>query len=84
MTRSKLIFNEKMRRRAEKGVQYTGEVAKQLSIRHMTQTELAKHLGVSLPTLRKWLRHPETQTISQMHMLCDFLDIPEETYRDFV
>lgn len=84
MTRSRMVFNEKMRHRAELSRQFTGEVAKQMSIRRLTQLKLADQLGVSPNTLRKRIWYPETQTIAQMRELCDLLEIPEETYRKFV
>jgi ribosome-binding protein aMBF1 (putative translation factor) len=53
-------------------------IAKYVELRAVSNNDLAKHLAVSVSTICKRRRSPETFTLWELRILCDYLKIPLE------
>lgn len=50
-------------------------------MRDITQQDLAAHLGVTVPTVRKWESDPSSMPVSVARKVCQYLGInPDELF----
>ena len=59
---------------------YRAEILKGMEIMNIDTKRLASVLGMSMPTMRKKIREPGTQTIVEARRICRILHIDPENF----
>lgn len=63
---------------------YRAEIVKCMEIARIDVGALAELLGVSMPTMRKKLREPATQTIAEARRICRVLEMDPDVFGDYI
>ena len=63
---------------------YRGAVVGRMLVMEIGLPELAASMGLSLPTVRKYVKDPGAMTLDQMRKLNRVLDITAETARELL
>ena len=77
-------LNKKQSADAEKDKLYRAEILKCMEIASVDVTRLAQVIGVSLPTMRKKIREPGCQTITEARRICKVLNIDPEFFGEYI
>lgn len=63
---------------------YRAEIRRGMELARLDVGALAELLGVSLPTMRKKIREPGCQTLTEARRICRVLEMDPDVFGDYI